>query len=107
MGKRKRSQNDSDEFERITGLKSWELTNEIEALALKNAFSNDEKITYLNLYLRFHNAKNEEYTKLGQRILETKAPGSKQWVKNELSKLKKFTKVAIFKIQTIIDEIME
>ena len=108
MGKRKRSQNDSySEFERIIVLKNWELNNEIETLALENAFSNDEKLTYLNLHLRFQNSKMEEYSKLGQRISKTKTPESKQWLRDELSKIKKFIKITIFKTQTIIDEIME
>jgi hypothetical protein len=105
MGKRKRSPNDSDtECERIIGLKNWEFNNEIETLALEKAFSNDERLTYLNLYLRLQNAKMEEYTNIGQKF--SKKKGFKQWREN-LSNVKKYAKIAIFKTQTMIEDITE
>ena len=108
MLKRKHSQKDSDnECERIIGLKSWELNNEIESSALERAFSTDERLTYLNLHLRLQNAKMEEYTNIGQKFSKKKTPESKRWLKDTLSKMKKFAKIAIFRTQTMIEDIME
>ena len=108
MTKRKRSQNDSEnECERIIGLKNWELNNEIEALAFKNTFSNDELLTYLNLHIRFLNTKLAEYNNIDRKYSKKKIPGYKQWREDTLNKMKKYTKGAIFKTQTMIDDIFE
>jgi len=108
MTKRKRSQNDSEnECERIIGLKNWELNNEIEDLAFKNTFSEDELSTYLDLHIRFLNAKLAEYNNFDRKISKKKNPEKQQWREDILNKMRKYTRGAIFKTQTMIDEILE
>ena len=103
--KRKRPQNDdSNEFQRITKLKYWEFNNEIEASVFKTAFSKDELLTYLNLHLRFLNAKKEEYTNIEQKF--KKQDGYKEWRQDNLDKLKKFANGASYKTNEMIKEIL-
>jgi len=96
------------EINELIKLKSWELSNRIDAVALKNAFPDKrELLQYLTFQKRLVNHKVNEFDRISSEFLSNPTKEMRKWYTDTFSKIRRSVDYSHNTLSTMIRNLDE